>query len=337
MSKNPEAGDSHHRSRRSVRSTMVVVTVVVTTVVTMSVAMGLRWSIDGPAYVTRRHTVHRVGRPIALSTSSTVASSTTSLVPVGGFPDASSTGVPDGVVLVEYGGPCSITQAGTVIDGKTVRCDLSIRASGVVIKNSYVYGTVGSSGSGAGFVIQDSVVDVGDRPGTGIGESNFSVLRVEVIGGNRSINCWLNCEVRGSFVHSQFHDESGVYHESGIRMGSGGVIVGNTILCDAPDFPPDAGCSANLTGYGDFAAVEDMLVQGNLFPGSTGGTCAYGGSSGGKPYSDAANNIRFVDNVFERGRSGNCGYWAPIMDFDRNAPGNEWTNNRWADGGFVTP
>jgi hypothetical protein len=120
-------------------------------------------------------------------------------------------------------------------------------------------------------------------------------------------------------------------------MGSGSTLIHNSILCNAPNFPPEAGCSADLTGYGDFAPVQDNLIQGNLFRASTGGTCAYGGSSGGKPYSDDANNIRFIDNVFERGRGRKCGYWAPIMDFDRSAPGNVWSGNTWDDGTVVTP
>lgn len=276
---------------------------------------------------------------VAPTTTAPTTPAPTSPPSTGGFPNAANTGVPAGTALTAYTGPCTITTANTVIDAKTVNCDLAIRAAGVVIKNSRINGTVASpeNSTAYSFTIQDSEVAVGDRPGTGIGATNFTVLRVEVTGGNRSINCWINCTVRDSYVHGQMSDETGVYHESGIRMGKGGTIVHNSIACDAPDFPPDAGCSASLTGYGDFAPVEDMLVQNNLLMASTGGTCAYGGSSGGKPYSDDANNIRFLDNVFQRGRTGKCGYWAPIVDFDRTAPGNVWSGNVWEDGGIVTP
>ena len=132
-------------------------------------------------------------------------------------------------------------------------------------------------------------------------------------------------------------DETGVYHESGIRMEQNTTLIHNTIACDAPIVPPDAGCSAGLTGYGDFAPIQDNLIQNNLFLPSTGGACAYGGSSGGKPYSDEASNIRFIDNVFERGTNGKCGVYFPVTDFDTSAPGNVWQNNTWSTGGAVKP
>ncbi|MQW74796.1 DUF4082 domain-containing protein [Nocardioides sp. dk4132] len=259
--------------------------------------------------------------------------------PGGDFPDAASTGVPVGTALTPYTGPCTITQDGTVIEARTVDCDLLVRASGVVIRNTLINGTVTNDElvPGNDFTITDSEVRAGDYTGTGIGTRDFVATRVEVTGGNRSINCWLDCEVRSSFVHGQMSDETGVSHESGIRMGAGNTIVGNTITCDAPYIPPDAGCSAGLTGYGDFAAVRDVLVQGNLFLASTGGTCAYGGSSAGKPFSLLARDIRFIDNVFQRGETGNCGVWAPVMDFDAAAPGNVWSGNTWEDGTPVTP
>lgn len=250
------------------------------------------------------------------------------------FPDASDTGVPAGTVLTRYTGPCTITRAGTVIDGRRVACSLRIEAGGVTIRNSVVNGTVANAedSQGMNFTIVDSLVNVGNEPGTGIGAADFTAVRVHVTGGNRSINCWRHCTVRDSFVHGQFDDQSGVAHESGIRMGSGSTIVGNTILCDARDVPPDAGCSADLTGYGDFGPVQDNLIQGNLFRATTGGTCSYGGSSSGKPYAADARDIRFLDNVFERGPGGKCGSYAPIMDFDPSAPGNQWSGNRWDDG-----
>lgn len=254
--------------------------------------------------------------------------------PTTGWPNASNTG-PTGT-LTTYTGSLTITTANTVIDSKIVNGDLDIRTTGVVIRNSTVNGTV-SNGAGHSFTIVDSLVNAGDRPGTGIGEYNFTVLRTEVIGGNRSINCWLNCDIRDSYVHGQMSDETGVYHESGIRMGAHGDIVHNSIACDAPVFPPDAGCSADLTGYGDFAAVEDMLIQGNRFLPSTGSFCAYGGSSGGKPYTNGANNIRFIDNLFERGGNNKCASYGPITDFNTGAPGNVWSENRWSTGELVPP
>jgi hypothetical protein len=208
----------------------------------------------------------------------------------------------------------------------------------VVIRNSLINGKIynDEDATGFGFTVVDTEIDLGDRAGTGIENTGFTALRVEVRGGNKLINCWLDCTVRDSWVHGQFTDETGYYHESGIRMGSGGTIVHNSIACDAPEVPPDAGCSAPLTGYGDFGPVERNLIQDNLFLASTGATCAYGGSSAGKPYSDDANNIRFIDNVFQRGPNGRCGSYGPILDYDRNAPGNVFRGNPYDDGTPIT-
>ncbi|SFA79505.1 hypothetical protein SAMN05192575_101440 [Nocardioides alpinus] len=247
------------------------------------------------------------------------------------WPSAANTGVPAGVTLQPYNGPCAITRDNTVIDGKLVDCDLEIRAAGVIITNSKINGTVWNDyeAHDTSFKIRRSNVDAGEQVWSGIGSIRFTARRVEVVGGTRSIMCWYRCKVIDSYVHGQMTDEAGKEHESGVRMGSQAKIIHNTLTCDAPDVPPDAGCSASLTGYGDGAVVEDNLIENNLFLASTGGACAYGGSTKGKPYSDGVNNIRFIDNVFERGPTGNCGYWFAITDFDKTAPGNVWSGNRW--------
>jgi Domain of unknown function (DUF4082) len=261
---------------------------------------------------------------------------------VGPFPNASNTGAPAGG-LSAYSGPCTITRDGTVIDHKVVNCSLDIRAAKVRISHSVINGTINSGddqGSRFSFKLVRSTLDVspnGVAMETGVGDVNFKVIRSEIRGGNRGINCWYRCVVRASWIHGQDTDSSGVTHMSGIRMGQRARLIGNSIGCDAPEVPPEAGCSAPLTGYGDFGPVRDNIIDGNLFLATTGAVCAYGGSSGGKPYSDDAANIKFYNNVFQRGDNGNCGAYGPVMDFDRRAPGNVFVGNTWADGGRVRP
>ena len=247
------------------------------------------------------------------------------------FPDDATTGVPAGTTLTPYTGPCHITRPDTVIDGKIVDCNLTVEAPGVVIRSSVVNGSVSNSedSEGLGFTIEDSEVRLGDHAVTGIGAVDFTAERVEVTGGGRSIYCLRGCTIRDSWVHGQFTDDTGVAHESGIRMGSDTTIVHNSIGCDAPMVPPDAGCSAGLTGYGDLGVVQRNLIQGNLFLTSPAATCAYGGSTVDK---SSANSIRFIDNVFQRGPHQTCGVYSAIMDFDSSAPGNVWSGNLWDDG-----
>jgi hypothetical protein len=253
------------------------------------------------------------------------------------FPSADTTGPPPGTALTDYTGPCRITTAGTVIDAKRVNCPtLEIVAADVSITRSVVNGGIHTDDAGTGaFTITDSQVILGDQAGTGIGDSRFTATRVHVTGGNRSVNCFRDCTLEQSYVHGQFHDMTGVYHESGVRMGSNSVIRGNTIACDAPDVPPDAGCSGALTGYGDAAAVQNNTIDGNLFVAGSGGYCAYGGSTADKSFSDGTQGISFTNNVWQRGASGTCGAYGPITSFDLEAPGNVWSNNRWEDGDLI--
>ncbi|HWB79217.1 MAG TPA: hypothetical protein VG755_29855 [Nannocystaceae bacterium] len=268
--------------------------------------------------------------------------------PFGGcWPSELSTGIPPGTMLGDYDGSCTVTENDLVIDAMTVTCDpLIIRAANVQITRSKIEGSVlvEAPMMGWSFTITDSEIDAGPVQGTdddsGIGKSDFVALRVNVYGGKRGVWCEYACSVTDSWIHDQSPDPSGMAHESAVRMGDGSTIAHNSILCNAPDFPPDAGCSADLTGYGDFAPIQNNTIHRNLFMATTGGACAYGGSSGddgSKPYGDQAANIVFEENVFQRGRGGNCGFYFPITDFDSTRPGNEWIANVWDDGEPLPP
>lgn len=257
----------------------------------------------------------------------------------GDWPNESNTGVPEGTQLTDYTGVCAITEPGTTIDAKTVNCDLSIRTTGVKITRSVINGNVSvrRPADGFNFTISDSEVHVGERLVTGLGNGNFAALRVEIVGGGRSVYCQSDCSIERSYVHGQTGDPDGKAHLSGIRMGQRTTLRFNTITCEGKRIPPASGCSAGLTGYGDFAPIRDNLIEGNLFIGGTSSFCAFGGSTKDKPYSNQARDIRFVNNVFTRGETGKCGILAPIEAFDSNAPGNAWRGNTWDDGSPIPP
>lgn len=263
----------------------------------------------------------------------------------GCFPGPQSTGVPAGTTLTNYTGPCTITVANTVIDSKTVNCDLVIATAGVQISNSQINGNVwiDDPTPNYSFTITDSTVDAGPVDAVhndgkrALGKSHFTAIRVETVRGIGGAWCEYDCTIRDSWIHGQDKDEGGAAHESGIRQGSGSAqnVVHNTIICDAPDVAPDAGCSADITGYGDFATIQNNLLERNLLLATTGGTCAYGGSSSPKPYPNGANNV-WRDNVFQRSSfiqpSGHCGFWFAITSLDAGIRGNQWINNRWDTG-----
>ncbi|OLT21972.1 hypothetical protein BJF81_14095 [Ornithinimicrobium sp. CNJ-824] len=262
----------------------------------------------------------------------------------GDWPAAHNTGVPDGTTLTTYTGPLTITTPNTVIRNAVVDGTLRIQAPDVEIINSRINGTVDlryPRTNDYSFSITDSEVHIGDNLNTGLMRGNFTATRVEITGGRRSVYCEINCVVEDSWVHAQGGDEGGDAHFSGIRMGESTTLRHNTITCEALR-GPGTGCSAGLTGYGDFGPVQNNLIENNIFLGGGGGgstVCAYGGSSGdngSKPYGHLANNIRFVDNVFVRGETGQCGNLRAVLSFDPTRPGNVWSGNTWDDGSAIS-
>lgn len=262
----------------------------------------------------------------------------TTAPPNGAWPDASNTGVPAGTTLSDYTGPCAITAANTVIDSKTVNCDLSIRATGVQIRNSVINGEVSDYEQAAGaFTITDSKVVNGKRDACMcVGSHDFTALRVEVVGGNRGMYCEHACTIRDSYIHGT--DLKATQHASAVRVEQNTTLVHNTLKCDWTAITDsEIGCSADMTGYPDFAPIKNNTIDSNLFVANPVGLgyCAYGGGTAGKPYSgDATNatNIKFTNNVFQRGSNGKCGAYGPVTDFITGRTGNVWSGNVWDSG-----
>jgi hypothetical protein len=270
----------------------------------------------------------------------------------GCWPGPNTTGYPHGlpgdprtpVSLTAYTGPCTITTAGTVIDSKTINCGIDVRAANVTIKNSKINGSIFiAAGQSFSVSISDVEIDGGNNAGTDISEGGYTATRLDIHGGNRSGYCASNCSWTDSYVHGQFKDLSGTFHESGLRMEQNGTFQHNTISCDAPEVPPEGGCSADVSGYGDFATIQNNTFDKNLFVGGNDlSYCVYAGSSPSKPYPNA-NHIVFSNNIWQRGTRPSergtfvCGYYGPVSDFNSTAPGNVWTNNKWDDGTNVAP
>jgi len=264
--------------------------------------------------------------------------------------------------MATYTGPCTISTANVVIDSRVVNCDLVLTsgAGGFVLKNSYLNGHVVQNGTAA-FTVQDTLVDGGEQfpacsGGTcpagkyactdcGMTGSNMTILRTEVINTNRAAWCENTCLIQDNYFHGTnlWPDVSNLAHASAMREEQNGTIRHNSLHCSytGPFINNEIGCSADLTGYPDFAPIKNNTVDGNLFVASIGsGFCAYGGGTGGKPFSSDptnATNQRFTNNVFQRGSNGKCGTYGPITDFITGRTGNVWSGNVWSDGTVVPP
>jgi hypothetical protein len=252
--------------------------------------------------------------------------------------------VPKGTVLTNYTGPCTITVANTVIDSKTVTCSsLLIEATGVTIRNSLLQNVDLDNGSiptNSSFTIVDSTVVNGAREQCGcVAGHDFTALRVEIRGGNRSSYCQARCVIQDSWLHGQ--QLQGAQHGSGLREEQNTIARHDVLVCDYPitNDVTTLGCSSDLTGYPDFAAIKNNTISRNLFLASpTVSFCSYGGGTNGKPFSSDptnATNQVFSENVFQRGGNRKCGAYGPITDFAVGRTGNVWQGNVWDDGTAV--
>jgi hypothetical protein len=271
----------------------------------------------------------------------------------GCWPYEGNTGVPAGTALSAYTGPCTITAANTVIDKKTINCNLDIRAKNVSITNSKVNGYImvdDTRCSTASFSVSDSTIHVGDINFRGLIYCSYTATRVNVSGGQSMAFCD-TCTIQDSYLHHPLEDPEGAAanraaHNSTVRMSKNAVIKHNTLWCYVkeyaqPNGEDTSGCSANQTGYShDGSPPYNSRVEANLYMPTSGGYCAYGGSTTGE--TSKVHDIVFKDNVFKRsayaGQGGpNCGYWGAVTSFDSSRPGNQWINNRWDDGSVLLP
>ncbi len=176
--------------------------------------------------------------------------------------------MPSGTTLAPYSGPLTIRTANTVIQNVEVNGTLEIEAPGVQIINTRINGHIEllyPSTTSYSFSITDSEVHIGDNLNDGLTRGNYHANRVEITGGRRSVYCEINCTIENSWVHAQGADEGGDAHFSGIRMGESTTLRHNTITCEALR-GPGTGCSAGLTGYGDFGPVQNNLIEQQHLP-----------------------------------------------------------------------
>ena len=265
----------------------------------------------------------------------------------GGRPGPSNTGVPKGTSLSDYNGPCTITKAGTTIDAKKISCDVVVRAADVTIKRSRIDGVVLLDSDVPGsakwsYTLADSEVDAGVQEHPAVSYGNMTVLRSNVHGGITSVQCGekaVSCTIEDSWLHGQQIKQGTDWHLGGFLSNGGHNIRirHNTIVCDTPVTPDGQGCTGDLNLLGDFAVVADVVVSDNYLGANTGSSyCLYGGDAASKPFPHG-NNIRVTGNIFERGKNAKCADYGPVSSFNVHGPGNVWDDNKWSNGGNVTP
>lgn len=298
--------------------------------------------------------------------------------PWGGcWPGPQNTGYPRGlpgdirekVELTTYRGPLTIDKCGVVIDKKVISGDVLITAGNgthdlktpcVTIKNSLVKGVIHTDEPSFGpVVVRDTEVAV---PGLGwwenIGRYNVFVTRVNSHGSEGVIKCADYCTARDSWVHGM--NLGGEYHYNafggnGIESKDGYfVIEHNWASCGdwkawEKKLKSDAGCSAGIGFYGDFAPIRNVTIHRNFIAGATidkkvpgakfrqSAFCLNPGYYPGKPY-PAPSDVKVTQNVFGRGKTGTCGMYGPSNSLNAagDAAGNVWKGNTYEDGTTIS-
>ena len=156
----------------------------------------------------------------------------------GRYPDASSTGVPEGTTLTASES-LEITQDGTVVEGLDVHGRVIIAANDVVLRNTRVRTDTSTypihvTDGATGVLIED--VEVDNMGGTGIGilissDSSATIRRADVHSAEDGIRIQGDeVVIEDSYVHDLQRQEGGHHDAIQIRSGDDITLRGNTLL-----------------------------------------------------------------------------------------------------------
>lgn len=232
-------------------------------------------------------------------------------------------GVPTGTPLTAYAGPMTITQDGTVIDGKIITGSLRVVASDVVIKNCRIMSDSwwGVDAEGArNITIQDcTIIGPGyaaENNSAILGSGHF--LRNDISKVTNGITLQDGAStVKGNYIHD-LESAGSDPHYDGIEVfgGQNGVLIeGNTIIArDTSDI-----LISDLYG-----PISNVTVTDNYLGGTPGYNVYVSGSRGG------ATGVSITNNTLVKGW---WGYYSidgssPLISGNtnlvaKNTPGNE--------------
>ena len=270
-----------------------------------------------------------------------------------GYPDATNSGVPAGVVLQTVPGQVSsglgwrfdpvsgtvkVTGPGAVLSGLYIPYNLDISASGVLVQNVQVV-TAGNFGISlrhtTGVTIQDSTINgqnvtsgrvsaaitdvYGDSTGMTVKNDNISYFKTAV-----QLSTGL---VTGNYIHNPGYvsgDHTNGIFDTGTTQPL--TISGNTILVNLGQ--TDA-ISLNASSAG--LPVANKTVSNNLIGG--GSYSIYGGTSLG----NTTSNIVIRSNRFSQQYYAGSGLYGSVAYFDSKGTGNAWSGNTWDTTGATIP
>ncbi|MGC4024849.1 MAG: right-handed parallel beta-helix repeat-containing protein [Mesorhizobium sp.] len=217
-----------------------------------------------------------------------------------GFPDASNTGVQDGVNLSVYTGPMTITKDGTVIENMIINGSLRITADNVIIKNCKIiyndYRAIDAEGAKNFTLMYNDIIGPGKKgQSVDVVLASGNILYNDISGGAHGINVaqGTNTVVKGNYIHDLAHSSSDA-HIGGISVkgGQNGLLIeGNTVI--ATD-------TSNIFIDDDFGQVHNVIVRDNYLGGDPGYNIYVAARYGDSNIS----NVSIYDNYISKGYYG---------------------------------
>lgn len=236
------------------------------------------------------------------------------------FPDASTTGVPEGVELEERG-PLVVTEDGAVVDGLDIRGTVRVAADDVTIRNSRIRGdgryAIEVESGYDGLLVEDVEIDGTDIESAAVCCSNYTLRRVDIHDVTEGPRAGSNVTIEDSYIHHMRRCRDRTFEEGchidAIQStdGSDIVIRGNNLQA----YNPETGITMNAAFmFGeDLGDLSDVLFEGNLVNGGN-----YAINGGGSGTTDAEVEIR--GNRFGRDfRHAPAGNLGPNVDFDEES------------------
>lgn len=187
-----------------------------------------------------------------------------------GMPDANTAGVPAGIALAPYTGPMTITSSGTVVEGKTINGQLTVKASNVTIRNCRIqsndwWGVEGEKSPNlhvencdiiGGNMTNSGILGSGTFIGNDISHVSIGIQLTSNEGGST---------IRDNYVHDLFYGITEPHYDALTMFGGqdGVVVEHNTFSV------PRAGGTASIIMGDNFGPVpNNVRINNNLLLGN---------------------------------------------------------------------
>jgi hypothetical protein len=260
--------------------------------------------------------------------------------PSGGWPDATTTGVPAGTTLTTVTGDIDINTNGQLYENKTVNGTLTVNGDNVTIRNCRINvgGIYGIASNGANLLIEDCEINGGNVVGhTGVTDRNYTIRRCNIHGCDNQVWAQQNVLIEDCFIHDNVpYDPILDPHTDGVQMPDGAnnvTIQHNTIWGDFR-WPDIAHGGPDDTGFGNSAittgsSMANITIHNNLLSG--------GGYSLRLAVTTPGTSIVVTNNRWTNQPEAAAGwptFYAGFGSIDGGCPGNAttWTDNLYYDG-----